>query len=134
MGYVPLQPSSSSYPSTNPPHSYTHYWNIRHTASWSNNFPQVVVDTQLIVSSAGIGLDGEDPGLPPVIDAEKGIHLNAKSKPHESFILGPEGLKGFTFCKTARKPYDLVVTAILLRATQLAENSIQVRYVVHRLR
>lgn len=37
---------------------------------------------------------------------------------HESFVLDRDG-KGFQFCKTARKPYDLVAAAILLQAMLL---------------
>ena len=33
---------------------------------------------------------------------------------HETFVLKQEGSNGFTFCKTARKPYDLLVCACLL--------------------
>jgi len=38
---------------------------------------------------------------------------------HETFILEREGA-GFSFCKTARKPYDTVVTASLLIAQKVA--------------
>jgi hypothetical protein len=36
---------------------------------------------------------------------------------HETFVLNPSG--SWDFCKTARKPYDVVVTTILLRASIL---------------
>jgi hypothetical protein len=38
---------------------------------------------------------------------------------HESFILRCNVWENGNCCKTARKPYDEVVTAILIRATQL---------------
>ena len=38
---------------------------------------------------------------------------------HESFILDRNTKKNGNCCETARKPYDEVVTAVLIRATQL---------------
>lgn len=62
-------------------------------------------------------------------DEEDSIELNGSKSSCETFILKPEAT-GFSFCKTARRPYDLVVTAILLRAWQLAGKAISLRYVV----
>lgn len=36
------------------------------------------------------------------------------SDSHESFVLNREAQEDFSFCKTARKPYDLLVCACLL--------------------
>ena len=33
---------------------------------------------------------------------------------HETFVMSREGSNGFAFCKTTRKPYDLMVQACLL--------------------
>ena len=41
--------------------------------------------------------------------------------------LNDGGDDGGDSCKTNRKPYDLVVCAILIRAKQLAKNGISVR-------
>lgn len=75
------------------------------------------------------GGSGEDTD-PAIIDIADGIHLNGSEKSHETFMLGPESRREPTFCKTARKPYDLVATAILLRAWQLAGKAIQLGYAV----
>jgi hypothetical protein len=50
-----------------------------------------------------------------------GIRLNGSSKDdndHETLVIDPEE-SGFAFCKTARKPYDAVVCAILIRTAEL---------------
>ena len=45
-----------------------------------------------------------------------GITFNGYPDPlnHETFLLRREGSGGFAFCKTARKPYDLMVCACLI--------------------
>jgi len=126
---------------------YTHYWDILFTTTWVETWPQLVQDANLIAQAAGIRLtmDGEysyedyddddddehqnnghdEPG--PQID-DRAIHLNGPGgESHESFILEPH-MEGFDCCKTLRKEYDVVVTAILLRASQLAGDAIKVRY------
>lgn len=45
---------------------------------------------------------------------------------HEDFVLTPE-VTGFDFCKTARKPYDTLVTAILLLAKDTFGERISIR-------
>jgi hypothetical protein len=59
------------------------------------------------------GLDGTGE---PTFD-EKEISFNgddATEMSHESFMITADDLKEFDFCKTARKPYDLLVCACLL--------------------
>jgi uncharacterized protein (DUF2461 family) len=56
---------------------------------------------------------------------DKGIELDGGTV-HEAFNLYRNTRYGW--CKTDRKPYDVVVTAILLRASQLAPKAIRVRY------
>lgn len=46
---------------------------------------------------------------------------------HEPLLIGKHGTSS-EFTKTARKPYDIVVTCILLRAWMLAPNCIEVQY------
>jgi hypothetical protein len=45
-----------------------------------------------------------------------GINFNGYPDPldHETFLLRREGSNGFSCCKTARKPYDLMVCACLI--------------------
>jgi len=132
---------------------YTHYWSINPNdptliAAW----PQLVEDAQKIAQAAdkgeingvvietnGVPLadwDGKAGSTPQFTETEIGFNGVGEDS-HENFrlSLAPEfnrrvaaGDEAFTwaFCKTARKPYDVVVCAILLRAVQLAPSAIVV--------
>lgn len=110
---------------------YTHYWTISSTEEWLKTWPELLIDTRRIIQAAKVPLtrDGEDDtGIPPEI-TEKRIELNGDvNNSHEPFVLKPYATE-FEFCKTAGKEYDIVVTAILLRAKMLAGNAIDVRCV-----
>lgn len=49
----------------------------------------------------------------------------SKGEDHESFILEREG-NGFQFCKTARKPYDRYVKAVLVVANMIAPGALDI--------
>lgn len=67
---------------------------------------------------------GEEDGQ-PVIDSDL-ICLNGIGDDvHESFYLPRDDVK-FNFCKTARKPYDLIVTAMLIMADYHAPNAYRI--------
>lgn len=77
----------------------------------------------MLVSGPG---DETDEVTSPLIDVDKGIHLNGVADDsHEAFEVGPE-LHG-AFCKTLQKPYDLVVACILLRMHMLAPRIVRVK-------
>lgn len=58
---------------------------------------------------------------PPLIDINRGIHINGSPEEgFEALIIDRPSASRFNFCKTARRPYDLVVTTVLLRAYLLA--------------
>ncbi|KEZ43432.1 hypothetical protein SAPIO_CDS4613 [Scedosporium apiospermum] len=97
---------------------YTHYWTIKDAASWRKCLPQLVDDSGLIIKHSGVAICGNDYDLPPMLDKDEGISINGKDDGFEPFCLALD--EGFDFCKTGRRPYDLVVCAILLRAHQLA--------------
>jgi len=104
---------------------YTHYWTRRDPEEWSMAWPQVVVCAKEITKAARekgivvIGLHKDD----PIVNEEEIVFNGDPS--HETFHLSKR-LPDFDFCKTARKPYDAVVTAILLCAAVLAEEGIRV--------
>jgi hypothetical protein len=99
--------------------SYTHYWHISNTAEWLKIWRKLVADAKLIIAVADVPVFGWS--------AYAGIELNGEGAySHEHFYLLPRAEKNY--CKTAREPYDIVVTAILLRASQLAGKTIEVRY------
>jgi hypothetical protein len=118
--------------------SYTHYYEIKDAKSdeWKEAWPQLIQDAQKIVDAADVqivGPDGDEyePGeenIPPaIIDVKKGIKLNGigTDNGHEPFILSLKDQR--TFCKTARRSYDVVVCCILLRAYTLVPKKFKLR-------
>ncbi|KAJ5106871.1 hypothetical protein N7456_003546 [Penicillium angulare] len=103
---------------------YTHYYQVLNWDSdeWKAAWPQLIKDVPMIIDRAnGIEISGptedEEIVTPVQIDAEKGIYINGVGDDsHEPFIIKKDG---WSFCKTARKPYDDIVTTILLRAYML---------------
>ena len=88
---------------------YTHYW--RHGRMDAQAWEDLKDDARRIAEASGLHLVyaiGGENGDTFVVN---GIEDDA----HEDFILNPWGTE-FTFCKTARKPYDAVVGAVLIAA------------------
>ena len=90
---------------------YTHYWEL----------PEIDKETWAKIQAASKEVVAEVPNLqyefnnpdPPLVDSDH-IRFNGQgSAGHETFFLERDGLRGFNFCKTARKPYDEAVTAVL---------------------
>jgi hypothetical protein len=115
-------------------HSYTHYYAILgwDTPEWEKAWGQLIQDVPEIIKEARVPLSGptddEDKITPVVVDSEDGIYLNGiRGNAHEPFILRKPGQ--WTFCKTARKPYDVVVASILLRTWMLAPKNLDLGYV-----
>ncbi|MGR3938430.1 hypothetical protein [Streptomyces sp. BRA346] len=117
---------------------YTHYFAYApSTREFQDAWPRMVADARRIVAhvqSLGIAVTGPlGRGSPET--SESCIALNGQFD-HESLVISPGppnpahdpygagqyATRGFvwSFCKTARKPYDLAVCAILLRCWQLA--------------
>jgi hypothetical protein len=111
------------------PISYMHYWCTTDFEVWQESWPQVVAHANFIVKEAGISVTqtGSD-DTSPTLDVDEGIYLNGVTgNDYETLGIDVEG-GDMSFCKTARRPYDLVVTAILLRASMVAGKAIRVRY------
>lgn len=95
---------------------YTHYWNKKEVDE--NEYTAAIKDIAKIVNSKkNILADGTgDKGTKPTTTGE--ISFNGiDDKSYETFFLPKTAaeMKSFDFCKTARKPYDIVVTACLCR-------------------
>lgn len=90
---------------------YTHYWKgLRSTK-------ELAEITKEIIRISGVKICNEDGTGEPIVE-ENYIGLNGTKENnewHESFYLSDKN-DGFNFCKTARKPYDKVVVAILVAA------------------
>jgi len=90
---------------------YTHYWKL----------PEIDEETWAKIQAASKEVVAEVPNLqyefsdagPPVVGPDI-IRFNGKGQDgHETFYVERANPGGFNFCKTARKPYDEAVTAVL---------------------
>jgi hypothetical protein len=101
---------------------YTHYLNIEKKALTKDEFCKVAFDMKLIeqhLNDNDIQLgswDGETEGVEFDFNEShpESFRFNGiKENSHETFSL-KIGDEGFSFCKTARKEYDIAVCLILL--------------------
>jgi hypothetical protein len=104
---------------------YTHYWSLpsgdpRYAMRW----PGIVEDARRIVRAVrdlGVVIAGPDGYRRPVLDVSGCIAFNGDATTdldYEPFALAAPGFGGpprSEFCKTGRRPYDVAVTAVLLR-------------------
>lgn len=115
---------------------YTHYWAYQpNSPQFTAIFPRLVADSRDILghlSDLGVSLAGPTGIGEPLLN-EAIITVNGtRPDTGENFVLAPgsgSGIAAHTtdgtafrmdWCQTRRQPYDLAVTAILLRAAQLA--------------
>ncbi|BCW78292.1 hypothetical protein NicSoilC5_03110 [Arthrobacter sp. NicSoilC5] len=96
---------------------YTHYYRGL-TAT-----PVVVADDRKIIDASGVTICGPRGEGLPILSETHGIRLNGFAAAGEAYatftVLGLAGFARATpawFCTTDRKPYDVVVTAILTAA------------------
>lgn len=108
---------------------YTHYWSLKSTMS-AEQFSEIAADLKTIVHFAqnergmqladAMGEAGKSPEFFPSYIGFNGVGQDS----HESFVIRFNdfgGDYGSDFCKTARKPYDLAVTACLCYLTTATE-------------
>lgn len=100
---------------------YTHCWrNQPGSAAYAAAWPGIVQDSNRIVAevSRRIPIAGPDGTGVPILSATAGIAYNgARDQHRDTFTLTAPGTSGrqWRFCKTDQLPYDLAVTATLLR-------------------
>ena len=96
---------------------YTHYWRptkgiepttFARLSAAAAKVVSIAWDEQEIDFADGLGDEGTEPEFTKELIRFNGLGDNS----HETFYLSPEP-QGFQFCKTAMKPYDVAVTAIL---------------------
>jgi hypothetical protein len=97
---------------------YTHYFKQVKEID-DDKWDNICKDAKQIVKYCdenGIELVSNDSRVKGLVQRSKGfINLNGVGQnSHETFYIQKELMKEFNFCKTAHKPYDLAVTAILL--------------------
>ena len=114
---------------------YTHYWyQPVGTEIPADAWTKIAADARKLVESAPCLLlhEYDEPGTTPEITGSVIWFNGAGGEGHETFVLErtPSGRiydgRHFSFCKTARKPYDRVVIAILACAAEHAPDHIQV--------
>lgn len=103
---------------------YTHYF-PRLTAT-----PEVIEEARKIIAATSVTICGPKGQGLPVLNETDGIVLNGfrvAGEAYETFHLRgtkePHYPDMWTFCKTEQKPYDEVVTAILIAAAVRAMDS-----------
>jgi hypothetical protein len=100
---------------------YTHYWTLENgieQENW-NKFLEGARKVIETAKEAGIALEDNSAGA--------AIYFNGVGEDaHETFSITSEDV-GFDFCKTAFKPYDAVVTAILIHAKNVFGDDIKVK-------
>jgi hypothetical protein len=118
---------------------YTHYFYTKPVID-QRKFNQLVQDVRKIYAYPGVKdfivADPETGTGDPIASEEGIIEFNGiKEDSHETFQLlrrsayAPNADEefAFQFCKTALKPYDVVVTCVLIRAKKVLGNEILVR-------
>ena len=99
---------------------YTHYWSLKNGIEQSVWKKFIEGAHQLIATADEAGLQIEDNSSDSAI-VLNGIGAGA----HETFVITCEDV-GYNFCKTAQKPYDTAVTAILIHAKKVFGDDILV--------
>lgn len=111
---------------------YTHYWRRIEADPRSETHKEyryALSNAKEIVckSNAPLCFEYDQPRREP--ELEDGIRFNGRGGDgHETFLI-PQNLTeldSFQFCKTARKPYDAVVVAVLATMAHYAPNVLEV--------
>lgn len=105
---------------------YTHYQHQKREVS-PEAWEKICDATRKIIEEADAPLAFEynEPDEEPLIDGECIRFNGIEDDGHETFVLNRRG-SGFSFCKTARKPYDIVVCAILIVAEHFSDGAFDV--------
>jgi hypothetical protein len=79
----------------------------------------------LAIPGLAFGWDGR--GKPEISDIRISLNGDAKNGyDHETFEIRKEKIESFTFCKTAQKPYDMIVVAILCVCHGIAPGALDI--------
>lgn len=104
---------------------YTHYWEQSRDFSKTEWLKIKKSAKEIFDSNKGIVFNWEGKGSPEITD--KSIRFNGNSDTgddHETFELTKKK-EDFSFCKTARKPYDAVVVKVLSTVRKIAPDAIR---------
>ena len=104
---------------------YTHYW--RGGKVDADVWTKITTDVNKLIEQSEVPLQHEydEPGTKPLVNEETIFFNGAGDDGHETFFIKPTGTD-FEFCKTAYKPYDKIVTAVLAVIKEHAGDAIRV--------
>ena len=105
---------------------YTHYWEAPTTGIAPTQWDDFSKKAQLIINNVSVPIPCGSPNplyIEPIdltneSDATRILINGVGDSGYETFYL-PQDIPEFDFCKTAQKPYDIVVVAILTLAHHL---------------
>lgn len=93
---------------------YTHYYKT--SAIVQPDWDALIEDAKRIVANSGVPVQFECDVDQPAVLSENEIRFNGVGDAgYETFLLSRVNVRS-SFCKTAHRPYDAVVTAILVAA------------------
>lgn len=94
---------------------YTHYFEHREVSQevWDKIVKDCRSACKTQAATTPLERNYED-SREPIFDDNSIFFNGVGDDGHETFVLELQGSGGFTFCKTARKPYDLLVCACLI--------------------
>ena len=104
---------------------YTHYWRPEtqideKTFEIISGSARKVLDVARTELKIRLAYDFDKPAKDPVFTNELIRFNGTGNEGHETFYISREDT-GFSFCKTARKPYDIVAVAVLCLADYYSE-------------
>lgn len=110
---------------------YTHYFPAQRDFT-PDEFARLGDAARKIIAQASQGVtpvqlaaEYDDPTEPPQIDGELIRFNGAGEEGYETFYL-PRCREGAIFCKTAHRPYDVVVVAVLIAADTIAPGALTI--------
>ena len=113
---------------------YTHYWEQKrpyHPMAWATlvtDVNKILVRKMPLVNGRPLALAGSfgEAGSLPQLDANMIAFNGLAPEDYETFLLEREPEHGGGFCKTGRRPYDIMVCLVLLIAYDYAPQYIEV--------
>jgi hypothetical protein len=94
---------------------YTHYWTVSKSEIDGKTWKKISDDIKVIIKNSPATLVREYDNInqPPLIDGKVVVFNGVGDNGHETFFISRVNDPLCSFCKTAQKPYDVAVTAIL---------------------
>jgi hypothetical protein len=106
---------------------YTHYFPQQRyftIAEWDQL--RHAVRSLIGANKVPLAIEYDEPNTPPQADGGEIRFNGVGDGGHETFVLTRSHDSSFNFCKTAHKPYDLIVTAVLCLANTIAPGALKI--------